>query len=170
LLELITTPNNLPQLAQHRQAENMAFKKFLRNIPSKEIDTKVHAIATEVSSQIDCTQCANCCKSVEPGVHADEIENLAKHKQMTLTDFVQNFVSEEPETKIQFLKRTPCIFLKENKCSIYAGRPSACADYPHLHQPQFKFRWKSILMNYQICPIVFNTVETLKDELGFLKV
>jgi uncharacterized protein len=169
LLELITTPNNLPQIAQHRQAENIAFKKFLRNIPSKEIDIKVHAIAAEVSSQIDCTQCANCCKSVEPGVHEGELEILARHKQMMLRDFKQSFVANEPVTGIQFLKHTPCLFLKENKCSVYADRPSACADYPHLNQARFKFRFKSIMFNYRICPIVYNTVEMLKNELGFIQ-
>lgn len=157
----------MPQIAQQKQEENLSFKKFLQAIPSKEIDTKVHAIASEVSNQIDCTQCANCCKSVEPGVHEDELEKLARHKQMMLADFKQNFVAEEPGTGIQFLKHTPCIFLKQNKCNIYTDRPSACADYPHLHQPQFKFRLRSILMNYPVCPIVYNTVEKLKDELGF---
>ena len=167
-MTLITSPDDLPALASSKAQDNKVFRKFLNNIPSAEVDTQVHLIAAAITKQIDCTQCANCCKSVEPGVHADEIENLARHKQMTLSDFVQSFVSEEPETKIQFLKHTPCIFLKENKCSIYSERPSACADYPHLHQPQFKFRWKSIMLNYQICPIVFNTVENLKFELGFI--
>ncbi|HMQ01090.1 MAG TPA: YkgJ family cysteine cluster protein, partial [Cyclobacteriaceae bacterium] len=164
---LIHSPSALADLVAEKIEANKSFRKFLNAIPSPTIDKEVHKIADEVSRQIDCTQCANCCKSVEPGLHENEIEWLAAKRNMLLADFKNEFVGTEPQTGIQFLKHTPCIFLKENKCSIYADRPSACADYPHLHQPEFKFRFKSIMFNYRICPIVYNTVEQLKINSGF---
>jgi len=166
-MNLVTSPDELPELTNSKAEENKVFHKFLNSIPSADVDKLVHHIATEVTQQIDCTQCANCCKSVEPGLHDNEIETLAKRSKMNLSDFSNQHVAQESGTAIKYLKHKPCIFLAENKCSIYEDRPSACADYPHLHQARFKFRFKSIMFNYRICPIVFNTVEKLKIELGF---
>jgi len=152
-----------------RKDENNQFKGFLKSIPIRKIDTLVADLNQKVSSAIDCTACANCCKMLEPPVDQFEINRLADVKNLQPQIFESRYVGKEPTTKIQFLKCQPCIFLHENKCSIYEQRPASCADYPHLTQPNFKYRWKSVIANYALCPIVFNVVEQLKTELNYIR-
>lgn len=159
----------IQDLSRQRKQENAQFKVLLRNIPTKKVDALVHQLNQEVSAIMDCTTCGNCCKQLEPPVDQDEINRLATLKGMNVNYFEGDYVGKEVNTGIQFLKCQPCIFLKTNTCEIYEQRPASCADYPHLHQPNFKFRWKSVMANYAVCPIVFNVVEQLKEELNYIK-
>jgi uncharacterized protein len=161
---------NLPFIARavtDKESENTRFKEFLKSIPTRQVDTVVARINQHVSSAIDCTQCGNCCKELEPPVNNQEITRLAARKDLSVNDFTVKFVATETTTGIQFLRSQPCIFLTENKCGVYHQRPSSCADYPHITQPNFKYRWRSVMRNYSLCPIVFNVVERLKQELHF---
>ena len=163
---MIRDVQQIAALAKEKKEENERFRVFLRSVRSQEVDRKVLQLNEEVSAQIDCTQCANCCKTIEPGVSEDEILRMAKYHRQSIGDFINEFISQEPGTGIQYLRQQPCIFLHDHKCSIYEGRPASCADYPHLHQPQFKFRFKAVMSQYEICPIVFNVVERLKSDFN----
>lgn len=159
--------HRIGQFAKERKEENASFKSFLRPIPTQQVDILVKQVSEEVSIRIDCTACGNCCKQLEPPIDSDETERLANLKKISLLAFKEKYVAHEISTNIQYLKCQPCIFLTENQCNIYQQRPASCADYPHLHHPNFKYRWKSIMANYALCPIVFNVVETLKERLFF---
>lgn len=150
-----------------RKEENKSFKEFLKAIPTKNVDIHVQELNEKVSAEIDCTACANCCKILEPPVGEVEIRPLAQTKNLTTATFKKEYVGQESGTNIQFLKCQPCIFLQDKHCGIYEIRPASCADYPHLTNPNFKYRWKSVMANYGICPIVFNVVEKLKMKIGF---
>jgi uncharacterized protein len=155
------------KLARLKKEENIRFTQFIKQVPSAPLDEKVHRISTYITSKIDCTKCANCCKAVEPGITEEEITKLANLKNLSGEIFEREFTKKEPPTGITFLHRQPCTFLKDHLCTIYENRPASCSDYPHLQQPRFKFRIKAMMENYKICPIVFNTVEQLKSELEF---
>jgi hypothetical protein len=104
---------------------------------------------------------------LEPPVDQNEVQRLADLKKISTDQFEKDFVGKEVGTGIHFLKCQPCIFLQINACSIYENRPASCADYPHLHQPNIKYRWKSLMDNYAMCPIVYNVVEALKEKTDF---
>lgn len=157
------------EYAKARKEENGQFKASLRSIPTQQVDRLVQQLNEKISAHIDCTACGNCCKQLEPPLDTAETERLAKLKKISLLAFKEDYVAKEADTNIHFLKCQPCIFLAENTCSIYSQRPASCADYPHLHQPNFKYRWKSIMANYALCPIVYNVVEKLKEELLFVR-
>lgn len=148
-----------------KNIENIFFKKFIRTKPSSEIDALIHKHNQIISKQIDCTACANCCKKLEPGVDDAEIVQLAKYTNSSPEVFKNNFILFDGVSC--FLKTKPCMFLKENKCSIYSNRPAACADYPHLNGINLKYK-SSLWNNYSVCPIVFNVIENVKEELGFV--
>ncbi len=160
----------IKQKAKAKTGENQDFKAFLRNLSSKEIDAKVFALATEVSAKIDCLACANCCKTLEPELKKAEISQLAALKGMETAAFTEAYIYSDAGEDIDFLKQKPCIFLENTACSIYENRPFSCGDYPHLYKPYFKYRLKSIFRNYEMCPIVYHTVEGLKAALFFNKV
>lgn len=50
---------------------------------------------------------------------------------------------------------------------IYKSRPEDCRSYPHKHKSDFLSRTLGFIDNYEICQIVYNLFEQLKEELGF---
>lgn len=163
LLDLIV----IHQKSEENREENKRFKAFLRPIPTRTIDAYVQELDQRISAAIDCTACGNCCKVLEPPVDGDEIKRLASLKALEANAFEESYIGIEPSTDIRFMKCQPCIFLQENACSIYEHRPASCADYPHLQQANIKYRWKSLMDNYAMCPIVYNVVEALKEKTNF---
>jgi hypothetical protein len=161
---MVKSPEDMQPLLASKNIENMFFKKHLRNFKSELIDQSIHTLSKQITSQIDCTTCANCCKKLEPGLEENEIVRLVAIKQTEPHVFKQNFVEFDGEA--QFLKTKPCMFLNDCKCGIYESRPNACAGYPHLDGKDMKYK-RSLWSNYTICPIVFNVIEALKSELKF---
>ena len=162
--EKYISPQEIFEAARSKQTENIFFKKELKKYSSEVIDEKVQVLKEHFYKAIDCTKCANCCKHLEPGIEDNEIEKLAEKKGMDVIEFRRTYVDFDGEAL--FLKTKPCMFLSDNKCSIYDSRPQACALYPHLEQEHFKYK-KNVWSNYAICPIVFEVIEALKVELKF---
>lgn len=147
-----------------KHAENVLFKKHLRLFSNATIDKMVREINAQIEPTIDCTACGNCCKNLEPGLTFDEIETLAGQKQMDLVEFKKSYIDFDGDAL--FLKAKPCMFLNQTVCGIYPNRPASCKDYPHLNQPNFKYK-RNVWFNYTICPIVYLVVETLKAKTNF---
>jgi Fe-S-cluster containining protein len=164
-MNIVSTPDLMAPLLGAKQIENIFFKKHLRQHSTGSVDDKIHRLYKEVSNQIDCLACANCCKKLEPGLEGDdEIERLAVAVKQEVDDFKRQFIAFDGDAL--YLKTKPCMFLKDCACSIYEHRPSACAGYPHLDQQDMKYR-KTLWENYGVCPIVFMVIEQLKLETGF---
>lgn len=163
---MIANLTQILPLLKTKTIENIFFKKYLRKFSSSDIDQKIHALNIEISAQIDCLQCANCCKKLEPGLEPHEIEILASFKKQEIEVFKQNYIAYDGQSL--YLKTKPCLFLTNCSCSIYENRPAACSGYPHLDTTDLKHR-KSFWENYSICPIVFNVIEQLKADLKFIE-
>ncbi len=161
---MIQHPDDITPLMGKKSIENIFFKKHLRQFKSVDVDARIHQLYQSVSAQIDCTECGNCCKKLEPGLESKEIERLAQQKNLAAETFKELFVAFDGEA--QFLKTKPCMFLADCKCTIYEHRPAACAGYPHLDGTDMKYK-SSMWSNYALCPIVFNVLEALKKELHF---
>jgi hypothetical protein len=162
---MITDIATIERLAKERESENRNLRKKLLTIPLKQVDELFIPLAKEAEQAIDCTTCGNCCKKLEPEISEEEVERLAALASSGPAHFKQTQLGLEPDTGIQFMKARPCCFLSGTKCSIYTNRPASCKDYPHLHHPKIKFRMKKILDQYGVCPIVFNSIEALKEKI-----
>lgn len=160
----INSIDELEYKASLKAIENIFFKKHLRNFSSEKVDDLVHQLDKEISPQIDCTQCGNCCKKLEPELSSEEMVKLALVKNECPEQFKNKYVLHDG--KSHFLKTKPCMFLKECKCTVYSSRPQACAGFPHLNLKDFKFR-STFWSNYSLCPIVYNVIESLKEKTGF---
>lgn len=160
-------PENLPDLTKLKESENNSFRSFIHELPSKQIDFTLNVIVPEVEKNIDCTQCGNCCRHLQPGLSEEEISRLASLKNMSDDDFKNQFTAQEKGTMIQYMTARPCVFLDNKICSFYESRPHSCKDFPYLDEARIKMYWKRVMEYYKICPIVFNTVELLKKEVGF---
>lgn len=161
--KLIVDPAELPLLAEAATAGNFRLRQRLLGMPAREADARVRAIAEVVAQAIDCTRCANCCKTLEPELAEEEMEQLQKIMGGGQEDKNEH-LGYDSGRALHYLK-SPCPFLLNNRCTVYASRPGSCRDYPRL-VPDFKFRWRKTMADYKICPIVFNTIERLKESLG----
>ena len=163
-MELVTDLSYLASLAPSARRVIQELKEKIRHIPVTRFDEVAHPVVEEITAQIDCTTCGNCCRHQEPGVTPAEIETLANAKHMLPEDFKDHYVAWDREG-VSFLCKQPCVFLAGNRCSVYTLRPASCADFPGLHRPRLKWRLPQVEENYSICPIVYNVVEKLRQIL-----
>ena len=154
-------------IGAQKEEENFDFRIILKGQDFKRIDKIVHRLDKEIRSQIDCKKCGNCCKSLRPCVTESEIDTLSRIDNLTQHDFVTGFVEIDNLEGIKYLKDTPCKYLEDKTCSIYKNRPEDCKSYPHTQKTEFITRTLGMIDNYEICPIVFNLFEQLKEELGY---
>jgi Fe-S-cluster containining protein len=54
--------------------------------------------------------------------------------------------------------------MQDNYCIIYDQRPKACREYPHTDRRRFYQILDLTMKNRDICPIVYEVVEKLKQE------
>lgn len=153
-------------LAKKNKEKNWEFRSFLKSRDDRRIDGIVRRLYREISERIDCTQCGNCCRELKPLITSREIESLSNFIHIPKDKFKEDYIEGDEEGEFK-VKKTPCSFLKNNKCMVYKYRPSACKSFPHLHKREFTTRLIDVIQNYSICPIVFNVYEQLKIELRF---
>ena len=163
---MITDLDHIRNLSSKADSLFKDFRSNAKKIRVKKFDELAAPVVEQVTKNIDCTKCGNCCKIQEPGVTEAEIKILANQKKMDPDDFKTSFVAYDHQ-HVSFLCKQPCIFLDGTMCSVYTQRPNSCADFPGLHRPGLKWRITQMQENYGICPIVFNVVEELKERLGF---
>ena len=164
--------NIIKRNSKIRENENFKFRSFLKSQDSDKIDKIVHKLYKEVLEHIDCTKCANCCIELETGFQIEEIDRLTKHLNIDKNRFINESTKPDlfgDEDKF-YLKSKPCQFLVDNKCTIYEIRPEECNSYPYLHKDDFISRLFGVLENYEICPIVYNVYELLKQEMNFKRI
>ncbi len=167
-MKVETDLKRIEQLGEENDDENWAFRSFLKqlDISQFDLDSMVHQITDNVSSQIDCTVCGNCCKQSTPVLDLPDMSDFASGLNMSVSDFQGNYIKLHVDNSSDYeFNALPCPFLHDNQCSNYDHRPKDCQSYPHLYKDNFISRLISVVGNYSICPIVFNVYERLKTEL-----
>jgi uncharacterized protein len=167
---VITDLVQIKRIGERQREENQRFRAWLKR--HKFVERRFKAIAQEVEEHIDCTACANCCRVATTQLSERDIERLARHLGLTVTDFLREYTSESVEEG-RILKRTDngCIFLDGNLCSVYDVRPQTCELFPHLVKGNGSLLSRMWHMPDRAvyCPIVFNALEQFKAETGFKK-
>ena len=167
-MEIRTDLDHIKKMGIEKEEENLNFRTNLKqhDMPPEEIDEYVHEITIEISSKIDCTKCANCCKQIRPVLDEDDISRFALSLNISIAEFQGQYLGADEDSTSKFrFKELPCPFLKNDQCTNNDNRPIDCRSYPHLHKDDFIFRLWGVIDNYEICPIVFNVYEQLKKEL-----
>jgi hypothetical protein len=153
-------------IAAEKEIENQQFVLYLKSKDGQEIDALVLELNDIISAKIDCTQCGNCCKSLMINVSQSEADNLSAHLHQSRNEFDKQYV-EKGNNGMMIINTIPCLFLHENKCTVYEHRFAGCREFPGLHLPHFTKRLFTIFMHYERCPIIFNVVEELKTITNF---
>jgi Fe-S-cluster containining protein len=167
---VVTDLAEIFRLGTAKAEENLEFRRYLS---AHGVDEKpFQVIAADIQKQIDCTSCANCCRCSIVSVSDREITDIATHLGATPEAVSRAYTVPDPEApsrRILASSRQGCVFLSGNLCSIYAARPKACRDFPHVGadthtlggRPSSHARWAAL------CPIIFNAIETYKHLTGF---
>jgi Fe-S-cluster containining protein len=153
---------------EKKRPENERFRRYLKS--HSHSDRALRHIAEEIEEQIDCTQCANCCKLATVTIGERDVERLARSLRTTPAKFRADYtvVSQDEGCVI---RRTAegCVFLDGNLCSVYDSRPDTCQRFPHLVRGQGSLasRMWQFIDRAGYCPIVYNALEAFKEALKF---
>lgn len=156
--------DELRNRASDFKSENKLFFAKIRKKRPKNLDKIMQKLHDEVFEEIDCLDCANCCKSISPTLYFKDVERLAKHLKMKSSQFIDEYLLIDEEDDYVF-KSTPCQFLlPDNYCMVYESRPKACREYPHLDRKRFYQILNLTLKNSEVCPAVYDAIEKLKEK------
>ena len=165
---MLTDLVQIERLGRQNQRENLRFRAYLKT--HRHSDRRLRRMGEEIQAQIDCTECANCCRLTETGITERDIEKLAPFLGVTRAEFLRDY-SQRAEDGELILKRNErgCVFLEGKLCSVYEARPQNCANFPHLVRGNGSIasRMWQFLDRVTYCPIVYNWIEAVKDDIGF---
>ena len=156
-------------LGEKKRDENLRFRRFMKSRDHS--DRILRRIAEEIEEQIDCTACANCCRVATAIVTDRDAERLARHLRIPLARFKADYTveSEEEGRILRQTKESGCVFLSGNECTVYDDRPDACQRFPHVVRGNGSIasRMWELVDRACYCPIVYNSLEAFKTELGY---
>ncbi|MEG1587045.1 MAG: YkgJ family cysteine cluster protein [Bacteroidales bacterium] len=158
-------PEQIKEKAKKAAPHHKSFFKNLKKNQLRELDDTIHYLHEEVFGEIDCLNCANCCKTLGPRITDRDIEKMASALRLKPKNVVEQYLRIDEDGDYVF-KSMPCPFLgSDNYCSIYTDRPKACREYPHTDRKKFHQISSLTIKNAETCPAVYEILERLKDEL-----
>lgn len=150
------------ELAKSRAAENRKFLQTLKKKDARRVDDNFHSLHDEVFEDINCLDCANCCKTTSPIFYQNDIERVARKLRMKPGEFIERYLRID-EDNDYVLKSSPCPFLDaDNYCAVYDERPKACREYPHTDRKKMVQITELTYRNTLVCPAVLEIVERMK--------
>ena len=166
---MITDLVQIKLLGEKKREENLRFRKHMKSRDHS--DRILRRIGVEVEEQIDCLQCANCCRVATAKVNERDVERLSKYLRIKPERFLADYTvkSEEEGLILRRDKKTGCVFLNGNECTVYEARPESCQKFPHVVRGNGSIasRMWEFVDRACYCPIVYNSLEAFKDELKF---
>ena len=160
-------PDRVRELAEaeEKRDENASLRVFLKwgSLSPRLVDRLFHRLVVEVAAEIDCTECAACCRQASPVLSSKDVERLARRLRVPNPELRASHMRKVEDGFV--FNRLPCPLLDGKRCSCYKDRPADCRSYPHLHKKGMTTRMLTVLDNASLCPIVFGVLERLKAEL-----
>lgn len=148
---------DLKELLNDHEKNKAEREKYVRKVKKKRpknLDQAFHKAHDEAFEEIDCLQCANCCKTTSPIFRDVDIQRISKKLKMSSRDFESAYLQMDGDGD-WVLQSSPCTFLQpDNTCFIYDVRPQACREYPHTDRKRMIQIMDLTLKNAEICPAV----------------
>jgi hypothetical protein len=93
--DLVTDPKEVERLAEEREDENWAFRGWIKmefGFDDERLMSVVRELADGITAQIDCTQCANCCRKTATNLDQEDMERLATALDVSITEFQEAYL------------------------------------------------------------------------------
>ncbi len=133
---------------------NKKLREKLGKTKPKDLDASFHQLHGQVFAEIDCLNCANCCKTTSPIFIQTDIDRLSKTFRMKSSEFIDEYLLRDSDGDY-VLRSAPCPFLgADNRCLVYEDRPKACREYPHTDRKNILGILDLSLKNTLVCPAV----------------
>jgi len=166
---MITDLVQIRLLGEKKRNENERFRRHMK--AHDHSDRILRRIAEGVEEEIDCTQCANCCRVATAKLAERDIERLMRHLSMSRAAFLAEYTtqSEDEGTILRRTEEQGCVFLDGLACTVYDARPETCQRFPHVVRGNGSIasRMWQFIDRACYCPIVYNSLEAFKKETGF---
>jgi Fe-S-cluster containining protein len=155
-------PENLLNNWEKKSAEHQkVYKNFLQRADKNKVLKALPDLHEEAFNNINCLDCAACCKNYSPRFKTRDIKRISKHLKMKEGDFIETYLRVD-EDGDYVANRKPCPFLgDDNYCGIYDVRPSDCERFPYTDEDVILKRQPLTLKNSTFCPIVYFVLEKL---------
>jgi Fe-S-cluster containining protein len=156
--------NNWEKKAADRQKDYKRWLEKAARAPKRNrVLATLPAAHEEAFRRIDCLQCANCCKRYSPRFKTPDIKRISRHLRLKESEFIDRYLRID-EDGDYVVKSTPCPFLgADNRCGIYAVRPSDCERFPYTDEDVLVKRAAVTQKNSTFCPIVYFVLERLME-------
>ena len=151
----------LDQWEKKSAEKQKQYKRLLQTVDKQKTYQKLPALHEAAFSQINCLDCAACCKNYSPRFKTTDIKRISKVLKLKESIFIQTYLKLD-EDGDYVVKSKPCPFLGTgNMCSIYENRPSDCVRFPYTDEDVFLKRPQLTLKNSSFCPAVYFVLEKL---------
>lgn len=141
------------------------YKNFLEKAGKKEVLRAIPELHEKAFNDIDCMQCAHCCKRYSPRFKQPDIKRISKALQLEESVLIEKYLRID-EDGDYVTHSVPCPFLgNDNRCSIYEDRPSDCKRFPYTDEDIILKRPRLTLKNSTFCPIVVSVMEGLLEKI-----
>ncbi len=169
----ITDLVQIRRLGGQKRDENLRFRAYIKSHDF--VERQFRKVAQEIEGQIDCRQCAECCRVPEVEVTERDASKLARFLGLTEKQFKDKHIARD-EDGVAILRRVPgadgvvaCEFLAGNDCTVYEARPANCERFPHVVRGagSIQSRMWQFVDRATYCPIVYNWMEAIKGLTKF---
>ncbi|HEY9177444.1 MAG TPA: YkgJ family cysteine cluster protein [Flavipsychrobacter sp.] len=151
--------------AAKKKDKLVRFLKKLDKVVPEDMPKLVAEEEAKIWQEVDCLECANCCKTMTPTYTKEDLVRISAHLNMTPKEFKKKWLYKD-ETGDWMNTSTPCQFLDDrNMCTIYAIRPADCAEFPHHNKKPFDEYNDTFINNVHRCPATFELVNRLRKRV-----
>ncbi|HVU13088.1 MAG TPA: YkgJ family cysteine cluster protein [Phototrophicaceae bacterium] len=167
---VLTDLDEVRRRAEQRRGEFELLAYSMQRRPKindAKLDAYVEEIAAPIIAAIDCKQCANCCHNLNVYLLPEDAQRLSDGLMIPLEEVETRYIEHAEAEKVDEwgkFRTRPCVFLSGKLCSIYEHRPGACRTYPAF-TPDFRWTIADTIEGASICPIIYNVLSTLCDQL-----
>ena len=161
---------DLQQFRRKARRNKAPLKAFLEKMDEK-VPEEIQQLASEtdktVWEDVQCLNCANCCKTMTPTWNRADVLRISRHLGMRPKDFVEKWLYREEESGDWMNKSVPCQFLDlaTNMCTVYEARPKDCREFPHHNKKPFDLYNDTFANNLVHCPATYLLVARLKKRI-----
>jgi uncharacterized protein len=161
-LPLNVTLDNWQKISEEHQK---SYKNLLAKASKKDVLKEIPDLHEKAFEQIDCLQCARCCKRYSPRFKGPDIKRISKVLQLKESAFIAKYLRYDEEGDYVAVGN-PCPFLgADNRCSVYEDRPTDCRRFPYTDEDVLLKRPQLTQKNSTFCPIVVSVLEGLLEKI-----